>query len=127
MQKGVSFLAVNLLHLALLTGGLALRLLLLGLSAACLLMLAPEDGAANVPACHTVHAICPCKHSRHAELWCTSAALLCLCAVEDSNNRKFMLITAQAISNCNTRQMVLNGESSHTECCPMHTGCLRLH
>ncbi len=52
MQKGVSFLAVNLLRLALLTGGLALRLFLLGLSAACILMLAAEAvrGAASVPA-----------------------------------------------------------------------------
>jgi len=59
----MSFLAVNLLRLALLTGGLALRLLLLGLSAACMLMLAPEEvrGAVNVPACHTVHVTCPCS------------------------------------------------------------------
>ncbi len=101
MQKGVSFLAVNLLRLALLTAGLALRLLLLGLSAACMLMLAPEEvrGAANVPACQTVHVTCPCKHSRHADLWHTPAALFSLCAFEDSNNWMFMLIIAQAISN----------------------------
>ncbi len=82
VQKGASFLAVSLLRLDLLTGGLALRLLLLGLSAACMLLLAPEDvrGAANVPACHNVHGTCPCKHSRHAESRHTPAALFCLYA-----------------------------------------------
>ena len=125
MQKGVSFLAVNLLRLALLTGGLALRLMLLGLSAAYMLMLAPEEvrGAANVPACHTVHITCPCSTAEVQNFGIHQPH--CLCAYKDRNNMKLMLVIAQAISDCNTRQVVLvtPQDASNTECHSVKTGC----